>query len=202
LDRVIVEGPLKVESVGATPSRARIFTCRPAKMEGEEACADKILSTLARRAYRRPVTRDEVEKLVSFYRSGRDGGSFDSGIQFALERLLVSPNFLLRIEHDPASAQPGTPYRVSDVELASRLSFFLWSTIPDDELLNVAAAGKLNTPVVLEQQVRRMLADPKATQLVTNFAAQWLYLRDLKKLVPDPSAFPEFTDNLRQAFQK
>src|SRR5262245_23304371 len=202
LDRVIVEGPLKVASVGETPSRARIFTCRPARPEDEASCADKILSTLARRAYRRPVTRDEVTKLVTFYRSGRDGGSFDSGIQFALERLLVSPNFLLRIEHDPSNAHAGAPYRVSDLELASRLSFFLWSTIPDDELLNVAAAGKLNTPTVLDQQVRRMLADPRATQLVTNFAAQWLYLRDLKKLVPDPSAFPEFTDNLRQGFQK
>src|SRR5262249_34702380 len=136
----------------------------------------------------------------AFYRSGRNPGGFESGIQFALERLLVSPNFLLRVEHDPANSENGTPYRVTDIELASRLSFFLWSSIPDDQLLNVAAAGKLSAPDVLQQQVKRMLADERSAALVTNFAAQWLYRRDLKKLVPDPSAFPEFTDNLREEF--
>jgi cytochrome c5 len=202
LDRVIIEGPIKVDHVGETPSRARIFSCRPARPADEDACAEKILTTLARRAYRRPATRDDVAKLMLFYRSGKTPGGFDSGIQFALERLLVSPNFLLRVEHDPANAQNGTPYRVSDLELASRLSFFLWTSIPDDELLNVAAAGKLNTREVLEQQVRRMLADERAASLVTNFAAQWLYLRDLKKLVPDPASFPDFTDNIREEFQR
>jgi cytochrome c5 len=200
LDRVIIEGPMKVENVGETPSRARIFSCKPARSTDEDACADKILSTLARRAYRRPVTRDEVTKLLAFYRSGRNPGGFESGIQFALERLLVSPNFLLRVEHDPTNSENSTPYRVTDIELASRLSFFLWSSIPDDQLLSVAAAGKLSSPDVLPQQVKRMLADERSAALVTNFAAQWLYLRDLKKLVPDPSAFPEFTDNLREEF--
>jgi len=200
LDRVIIEGPLNVANVGETPSRARIFSCRPARPADEDACADKILSTVARRAYRRPVTRDEVAKLLTFYRSGKSSGGFESGIQFALERLLVSPNFLLRIEHDPASVETGAPYKVTDLELASRLSFFLWSSIPDDELLNVAASGKLNAPEGLQQQVKRMLADERSAALISNFAAQWLYLRDLKKLVPDPSSFPEFTDNIREEF--
>jgi hypothetical protein len=200
LDRVIIEGPMKVASVGETPSRTRIFSCKPARPADEDACADKILSTLARRAYRRPVTRDDVTKLMAFYRSGKNPGGFENGMQFAIERLLVSPNFLLRVEHDPANAENGTPYRVSDIELASRLSFFLWSSIPDDQLLTVAAAGKLSAPDVLQQQVKRMLADERSAALVTNFAAQWLYLRDLKKLVPDPSSFPEFTDNLREEF--
>jgi hypothetical protein len=200
LDRVIVEGPTKVDRVGDTPSRSRIFVCRPAREAEETACADRILSTLARRAYRRPATRDEIAKLVTFYRDARSSSTFDEGIRFAIERLLVSPNFLLRIEHDPAKANPGTPYRVTDLELASRLSFFLWSTIPDDELVNVATAGKLSDPKTLEQQVQRMLADPKSTELVSDFASQWLYLRDLKKLVPDPIRFPAFSDNLREAF--
>lgn len=200
LDRILVEGPLAVTGISETPSRAKIFTCRPGKGLDENACAEKIVSTLARRAYRRPVTPTEVQTLVSFYKSGRsDGGDFDSGIQYAVERLLVSPNFLLRVEKDPATAQPGVPYKISNLELASRLSFFLWSSIPDDELINVAAAGRLSNPAVLDQQVKRMLADRKADQLIANFASQWLYLRDLKKLVPDPSLFPMFNDNLRNA---
>jgi mono/diheme cytochrome c family protein len=200
LDRVVVEGPTTVDGVGETPSRARIFVCRSAR-EGEEVgCADRILSTLARRAYRRPVTREDVAKLMAFYKDARRAATFDEGVRFAIERLLVSPNFLLRVEHDQAKATPGTPYRVTDLELASRLSFFLWSTIPDEELLNVAAAGRLSDPKTLEQQVRRMLADRRSSELVTDFAAQWLYLRDLRKLVPDPIRFPEFTDNLRDAF--
>jgi mono/diheme cytochrome c family protein len=201
IDRIIIEGPLSVQGLSETPSRARIFVCRPTRPADEAACADKILSTLARRAYRRPVTPAEVQTLVSFYKSGRsEGADFDSGIQYAIERLLVSPNFLLRVERDPAGVTPGTTYKITNLELASRLSFFLWSSIPDDELLNVAAAGRLSTPRVLEAQVKRMLADPKADQLITSFASQWLYLRDLKKLVPDPALFPAFNDNLRQAF--
>lgn len=200
LDRIVVEGPTKVDGVGETASRNRIFACRPARGSEQVACADKILSALARRAYRRPVTRPEVAKLVAFFKDARSSGTFDEGIRFALERLLVSPNFLLRVEHDQANATPGTSYRVSDLELASRLSFFLWSTIPDDELLDVAAAGRLSDEKTLEQQVRRMLADSRSTELVSDFASQWLYLRDLKKLVPDPARFPEFTDNLREAF--
>jgi mono/diheme cytochrome c family protein len=201
LDRIIIEGPLTVQGISPTPSRARIFTCRPARVQEEGACAEKILSALARRAYRRPVTVSELQTLVSFYKSGRsEDGDFDAGIQYAIERLLVSPNFLLRVERDPANIAAGTPYRISNLELASRLSFFLWSSIPDDELLNVAAAGRLSDPRVLETQVKRMLADDKANELITNFAAQWLYLRDLKKLVPDPAMFSVFNDNLRQAF--
>ncbi|MEQ1870718.1 MAG: DUF1592 domain-containing protein [Vicinamibacterales bacterium] len=200
LDRIIVEGPLAVTGISETPSRARIFTCRPARPGEEAACAEKILSTLARRAYRRPVTAADVQTLASFYKSGRaDGADFDSGIQYAIERLLVSPNFLLRVEKDPATVAPGAPYRISSLELASRLSFFLWSSIPDDELINVAATGRLSNAVVLGAQVKRMLADPKADQLISNFAAQWLYLRDLKKLVPDPALFGVFNDNLRNA---
>jgi hypothetical protein len=201
IDRVIIEGPLTVEGISPTPSRTRIFTCRPKGAQDELPCAEKILSTLARRAYRRPVTQPEVATLVAFYKSGRsEDGDFDSGIQYALERLLVSPNFLLRVERDPATAVAGAPYKISGLELASRLSFFLWSSIPDDELLNVAAAGRLGEPKVLEAQVKRMLANERANQLITNFAAQWLYLRDLKKLVPDPAIFSIFNDNLRQAF--
>src|SRR5262249_31029247 len=144
-----------------------------------------VISTLARRAYRRPVTTDDVEPLLKFYRSGRAIGTFDTGIQLALEALLASPDFLLRVEPDPPGAAPRSVYRISDVELASRLSFFLWSSVPDDQLLDAAATGKLKDPRGLEQQVRRMLADPRATALVKNFASQWLYLRDLRVAVPD-----------------
>ncbi|MGC4083238.1 MAG: DUF1595 domain-containing protein [Vicinamibacterales bacterium] len=137
IDRLVIEGPLTVTGISETPSRTRIFSCRPARPADEAACAEKIVSTLARRAYRRPVTPAEVQTLVGFYKSGRsDGGDFDTGIQFAIERLLVSPNFLLRVEKDPATAAAGTPYRISNLELASRLSFFLWSSIPDDELID------------------------------------------------------------------
>ena len=201
LERMIIEGPAVVTGLSETPSRTLMFSCRPTRSQDEPTCAEKILSTLARRAYRRPVTQAEVTTLVNFYTIGRsDGGDFDRGIQFAVERLLVSPNFLLRVERDPANVAPGTAYRVSNLELASRLSFFLWSSIPDDELLSVAAAGKLSDRKTLDAQVKRMLADRRADQLVTNFSAQWLYLRDLKKLLPDPARFPMFNDNLREAF--
>jgi hypothetical protein len=160
-----------------------------------------VLTTLARRAYRRPVTDDDVAVLMTFFDAGRRDG-FEAGIETALQRLLVSPDFLFRIEVEPRRTAPGTPYRVSDVELASRLSFFLWSTGPDDELLDLAARGRLRTAGVLDRQVRRMMADPRSSALVANFAAQWLQLRDLRGAVPDPDLFPEFDENLRDAFRQ
>jgi hypothetical protein len=156
---------------------------------------------MARRAYRRPVADADTEVLLRFYRDGRSKGGFEAGIGMALRRILVSPEFLFRVERDPASAPPNTAYRISDLELASRLSFFLWSSIPDDELLDLAERGRLKDPAVLEQQVRRMLADARSKALVTNFAGQWLYLRNIQKVVPDPEAFPEFDENLRQAMK-
>jgi len=199
---VTIRGPYNVTGPGDTPSRQRIFTCRPANAAAEPACAKQILSTLARRAYRRPVTDSDVATLLAFYDNGRKERDFDLGIQRALERLLVSPQFLYRIERDPAGAAPGTVHAVSDLELASRLSFFLWSSIPDDELLNVAAAGRLKQSDVLEQQVRRMLADARSESMVNNFAAQWLYLRDVDVKAPDLFLFRDFDDGLRQAFKK
>jgi hypothetical protein len=201
VDRVIVEGPFDAKGPGPVESRERIFLCRPESTAEEEPCARKILSTLARRAYRRPVTDEEVGTLLDFYRKGASDG-FEPGVRLALERLLVSPNFLLRIERDPSNVSSGTAYRVGDFELASRLSFFLWSSAPDDQLLDVAARKKLSDPAVLTEQVRRMLADQRASELVKNFAAQWLYLRDLRKVVPDPIVFSEFNDTLREAFER
>jgi mono/diheme cytochrome c family protein len=199
---VTIRGPYNVTSPGDTPSRQRIFTCRPANAAAEPACARQILSTLARRAYRRPVTDKDIATLLTFYDNGRKERDFDLGIQRALERLLVSPQFLYRIERDPAGAVPGSVHTVSDLELASRLSFFLWSSIPDDELLNVAAAGKLKQPDVLEQQVKRMLADPRSESMVNNFAAQWLYLRDVDLKAPDLFVFRDFDEGLRTSFEK
>ena len=162
---------------------------------------EEILSTLARRAYRRPVTPAEVETLISFYRAGRSDGNFEAGIQHALERLLCSPEFLFRIESDPPAVPRQAPYRISDLDLASRLSFFLWSSIPDDELLDLAARGRLRDPVVLERQVRRMLADARSIALVNNFANQWLVVRNVRTVAPDQDLFPEFNENLREALQ-
>ena len=153
-----------------------------------------------RRAYRRPATDADVQRLLPFYTAGRAEGGFDRGIQRALERVLVSPQFLFRIEQEPANVAPGTAYRVSDLELASRLSFFLWSSIPDDELLDAAVGGQLKKPAVLERQVARMLADPRSESMVTNFAAQWLYLRDIEAKQPDELLFPDFDETLRSAF--
>ena len=176
-----ITGPFDAAGPGDTPSRRRIFTCRPADAtpDAEAACAAEILSTLARRAYRRPVTDADVAVLLRFFEEGRSGADFDAGIEMALQRLLISPEFLLRIERDPEGLETGRPYLVSDLELASRLSFFLWSSLPDDALIDAAAAGTLRDPAVLESHVRRMLADPRSESLVTNFAAQWLYLRNL-----------------------
>ena len=202
LDSVQIRGPYNAKRPSETESRRRIFVCYPATRDEEVPCAETIVDRLALRAYRRPVTEQEKEMLVGFFREGRLERDFETGIQWVLERLLVDPNFLFRIERDPAYLGPGTPYQVSDFELASRLSFFLWSSIPDDELLDVAARGRLSDPGVLEHQVRRMLADRKSRALTTNFAGQWLYLRNLRGVTPDPNAFPEFDDNLRDAFRR
>jgi mono/diheme cytochrome c family protein len=198
---VTITGPHNVTGPGDSPSRGRIFVCRPAAAADELPCARRILSTLVRRAYRRPASETDIRDLLPFYEQGRSG-SFDLGIQKALERLLVSSQFLFRIEREPAAVAAGTPYRVSDIELASRLSFFIWSSIPDDELLDAAVAGRLKDPKVLEQQVRRMLADPRSESLVSNFAAQWLYLRDIAAKQPDEILFADFDETLRAAMQR
>jgi cytochrome c551/c552 len=196
-----VTGPFNATGSGDTPSRRRIFICRPASRAEEAPCARKIISTLARRAYRGDLTDGDLQRLMSFYQAGRQSGNFETGIQKALQRILASPKFVFHLETEPQGIAPGSIYKISDLELASRLSFFVWSSIPDDELLQTAAKGSLHTPAVLEQQVRRMLADPKAESLATNFAAQWLYLRNLKNMQPNSEEFPDFDDNLRQAFE-
>jgi Protein of unknown function (DUF1592)/Protein of unknown function (DUF1588)/Protein of unknown function (DUF1585)/Protein of unknown function (DUF1595) len=202
IETLVVKGPFTVEGSGDTPSRVRVFTCRPAAPAREEACARQILTSLVRRAYRQPASPGDVNRAMEFYRTGRQGGTFESGIQLALQRILASPKFVLRAERDPAGVPEGAAYQISDVELATRLSFFLWSSIPDDELLNLASQEKLRNPAVLEQQVRRMLKDPRARALVDNFAAQWLQLRNLQRVTPDNDLFPEFDDNLRQSFRR
>jgi hypothetical protein len=199
LASVTLKGPQNPRGPGDTPSRRRILVCYPESRAQEAACAKQILSTTARRAYRRPVTDADLQPLLAIYNAGRAEGGFDAGIEQALERVLVSPQFLFRIERDPAPSS-GSVYRISDLELASRLSFFLWSSIPDDELLNAAIAGKLKDPAVLEQQVRRMLADARSQTLATNFAAQWLYLRDVEAKNPSPRFFPDFDLSLAQDF--
>jgi mono/diheme cytochrome c family protein len=198
---VTIRGPYNGKGPGDTPSREQIFTCHPENGAAETPCTRQILSTLMRRAYRRPVTDQDVAALLPFYEKGRKERDFDLGIQTAIERLLVSPQFLYRIERDPAAA-PGAAHPVSDLELASRMSFFIWSSFPDDELLDAAAAGKLKDPAVLERETRRMLADPRAESLVTNFAAQWLYLRDVEVKKPDLFLFWGFDEGLRDSFEK
>jgi mono/diheme cytochrome c family protein len=203
VDKVAIEGPFNISSPGDSPSRRRIFTCRPPDGGDALPCTRTILSTMARRAYRRPATDAELERLLTLYRSGYEKENrFDAGIENALAFLLVSPQFLFRFERDPENAAPGTAYRISDLELASRLSFFIWSSIPDDQLLGLAVQGKLRNPGVVEQQVKRMLADQRARALGSNFAGQWLYLRNLKSHRPDEDLFPDFDDNLRQALQR
>ncbi|HMI95756.1 MAG TPA: DUF1592 domain-containing protein [Micropepsaceae bacterium] len=197
-----VGGPYNAKGIGQTPSRAKIFTCNPTEAKDEEPCARRILSTLARGAFRRPVTDGDVQDLLPFYQDGRKGGTFEDGIQAGLQRILVDPEFLFRIEKDPPKAAPSTAYRLSDLELASRLSFFLWSSVPDDQLLDLAQQGKLSNPEVLEQQVRRMLADSRSQALLKNFAGQWLFLRNVQQVWPNPDVFPDFDANLRDAFLK
>jgi mono/diheme cytochrome c family protein len=196
---VTMTGPFKATGPGDTPSRRRLFVCRPASADKESGCADRILTTLLRRAYRRNVTADDLRLVRRFYEAGRAERDFDLGIQRALERVLVSPQFLFRIEQEPAAAA-GSVARLGDFELASRLSFFLWSSIPDDALLDAAAAGTLRKPDVLRRQVNRMLADPRSRALVTNFAAQWLFLRDVETKEPDLYLFREFDEGVRADF--
>ncbi|HEX8201278.1 MAG TPA: DUF1592 domain-containing protein, partial [Isosphaeraceae bacterium] len=202
LYQVSIIGPYAPEGPGDTPSRRRIFVCRPEGPGEDDARARRIVSTLLRRAYRRPVTDADLETPLAFYRTGRAEGDFDAGIERALGAVLVNPQFLFRIEPDPPGVAPGSAYRIPDIQLASRLSFFLWSSIPDDELLDAAERGELSAPGGLERQVRRMLADPRSRSLVTNFAGQWLHLRNLEAITPDLRLFPDFDDNLRQAFRQ
>ena len=201
VERVSVSGPFDATGRGETPSRRRILVCEPAGAAEEAACAREVLATIARRAYRRPLTPPDVDALLALYAAGRRAGGFEAGIRRGLEGILVDPEFLFRIERDPLGAPAGA-HPISDLELASRLSFFLWSSIPDDELLAAADAGTLRDPAVLERQVRRMLADGRARALVDGFAAQWLGLRRLRSVVPAPDLFPEFDDNLREAFER
>jgi hypothetical protein len=198
---ITINGPYEATGSGDTPSRRKILVCKPAKAGDEEPCAKRILSTLMRRAYRRPVTDADLQVPMKFYKEARAGG-FDAGIEMGLRAVLVSPEFLFRVEQDPAGAAPGSAYRVGDLALASRLSFFLWSSLPDDALLDAAIQGRLSKPAVLEQQVRRMLADERSRALVNNFAEQWLYLRNLASANPDMRLFADFDDNLRQAFRE
>ena len=200
---VAIAGPYQTVGMSdQSPSRRKIFACRPNGASSEEQCARRILSTLARRAYRRPVTEPEVQTLLDFYKAGRTGANFDAGIQRGLERILAAPSFLFRIEREPSKAPAGSAYHLSDLDLASRLSFFMWSSTPDDELLNTAIAGKLRQPAVLEREVRRMLADSRSRALVANFVNQWLQLSKLTGLVPDADAFPDFDENLREAMRQ
>ncbi len=204
LKAVMIEGPYKVTGISTTPSREKIFVCKPASAADETACATKIVSNLAKRAYRRPVTQGDIDAPVKFYKQARErGGDFDAGIRSALARVLSSPSFLYRFEKDPATLRAGAAHSVSDVELASRLSFFLWSSIPDEKLLNMAIAGTLRAPGNLEAQVRRMVGDDRSQALVENFAGQWLQLRNLEsKVSPDLLMFPDFDDNTRRAFRR
>jgi hypothetical protein len=211
IQSLTITGPFDPTGAGDTPSRSRIFVCHPSRSgtagsraaadAGTElACARRILQTLARRAYRKPVNDADIEPLLAFYRAGRAEGGFDSGIQRALHAILANPRFVFRVEQDPPGARPGDTFRISGLELASRLSFFLWSSIPDDALLEAADAGTLPRTEVLEQQVRRMLSDPKSRALVADFAGQWLQLRNVKSILPNSDEFPDFDDSLRQAF--
>ena len=199
VNNVVIAGPFDPAGVGETSSRKRIFVCYPENAQQETACAGKILSSLARRAFRRPPTTAQIEGLMQFYQQGRKQKDFETGIQNALAGLLVAPQFLFRLEDEPAGAKAGAVYRLNDFALASRLSFFLWSSIPDDELLDVAGRGQLSVPAVMQKQVRRMLADPKSRALIDNFAGQWLYLRDLNNVQPMAQ---NFDDNLRQSLKR
>jgi hypothetical protein len=195
-------GPTSVTGLGDTPSRKKIFVCRPASSAEETPCARKIVSTLARQAFRRPVTETDIKDLLAMYQVGRSKGDFDLGITTAVQAIISDPEFVFRFERVPKNLKPGTNYRVSDLELASRLSYFLWSSAPDEQLLNLAIQGRLKNPVVLEQQARRMLADPKSEQLAVNFAGQWLYLRNLKDAQPDNYIYVDFDDVLKHSMRR
>lgn len=197
-----ITGPFDPTGVGDTPSRHKIFVCHPASETEEQSCARQIISALERVAYRRPVTEADVAPPLRFFQEGRQGASFDAGIENALVAILSSPKFLYRVERVPGNLQPGASFRISDLELASRLSFFLWSEGPDETLLDLAIAGRLHEPQVLSAQVRRMLAEPRASALVTNFAFQWLKVDDMDRINPDQAAYPAFDEDLRHAFKK
>jgi hypothetical protein len=197
-----IRGPFNPTRPEDSRSLRKVFTCHPSSADQESACSHEILTTLMRHAYRRPVTAADMEWVRGFYQEGRREGTFQDGIELALRRILTSPQFLVRAEREPANALPGQPYRITDLELASRLSFMLWSSIPDDELIKVAGENKLHLPPVLEQQVRRMLADPKASALVENFGDQLLYLRNLPATSPDGVFYPNWDDELRKGFRR
>jgi hypothetical protein len=200
--QISINGPYDSKGAGNTPSSRRIFVVQPRNAGEEDACAERIVASLARRAYRRPVSVGDLQKPMEFYRQAKASDGFEGGIEAALGAVLVSPEFLFRIEHDPTNAASNSIHRISDLALASRLSFFLWSSIPDDELLSLAERGELHKPRVLEKQTRRMLADSRAENLVSNFMEQWLHLRNLESITPDLRLFPDFDDNLRQAFRR
>ncbi len=202
VETLMITGPFSPTGAGDTPSRKRIFTCMPAGAEDEARCAREVLSSLATRAYRRPIGEDDLARLLPFYEAGRAAGTFETGIQLALRRILASPSFAFRVEAEPEDLAAGAAYPVSDLELATRLSFFLWSSIPDDELLAVAGRGELQDRQTLRKQVLRMLADPKAAALAENFAGQWLHLRNLDNINPNSDEFPDFDHDLRRAFRK
>jgi hypothetical protein len=199
---VRIEGPFNAKQADDSPSRQKIFVCRPKTAAEENGCATRILTNLATKAFRRTISTADVNGLMEFYRQGRKESDFDNGVEMSLARLLSDPRFIYRIEPEPANLKPGEMYRLNDFDLASRLSFFLWSTAPDDELIRVAGQGRLKDPVVLEQQVRRMLKDRKAEALASNFAGQWLNLRGLPAQSPLPLLFPDFDDPLRQAMRR
>ena len=199
---VELKGPINATGVSETPSRRKIFTCMPKSAAEEQPCAEKILASVARKAFRRPVTGADLTGAMTFYRQGREQGSFETGIQKGMMAILVSPKFLYRAHSPPAGAQPGQVFRISDMDLASRLSFFLWSRAPDETLIQLASSGKLHQPDVLTAQVRRMLADPRSHALVTNFAFQWLNVHGLELVEPDPNLFPDFSADLVQDFTK
>jgi hypothetical protein len=197
-----IVGPHNVTGVSETPGRRRVFTCRPLSPDEEPTCASNIVSDLARQAYRRPLTPDDVNGLMQFYRTGGEGRDFEAGIRTALQAILASPHFIFRLEEPPATARPGQNYRLRDLDLASRLSFFLWASAPDAELVDAAARDTLRVPAVLDKQVRRMLADPRAATLASRFAAQWLRLQDLDKIHPDPLLYPQYDHTLADAMQR
>ncbi|MGD8340930.1 MAG: DUF1592 domain-containing protein, partial [Gammaproteobacteria bacterium] len=202
LESITIAGPFAATGPGETAVRERIFSCRPETKAAEESCAHEILSRLARQAYRRPVAPADLDRLMPFFDEGRARGSFDAGIQFGLRRILASPSFVFRVEADPEDLGPGEAYAVSDIELASRLSFFLWSSLPDDRLIDLATDGRLRETQALKTEVERMLADPKADALASSFAAQWLHLRNLDTIRPNTDYYPDFDNNLRQAFKR
>jgi hypothetical protein len=202
VDKLLITGPFDPSRPTDTPSRARIFSCRPATSGEERPCASSILSRLGRLAYRRPLDPSELDRLLAFYDEERRHSNFEGGIELALRFMLTSPPFIFRLESEPAELAPAAVYALSDLDVASRLSFFLWSSIPDDALLTAAERGELRDPAAVERQVRRMLADPRAEAMVENFAGQWLYLRNLTGTRPDPPTFPDFDDNLRQSLRR